>query len=42
KYEQDLERDKNLTKLGYHVLRFTDEEVIHHLDKVIRALESCI
>ena len=38
KYEEDLERDKTLTELGFHTLRFTDDEVKNHLTNVERAI----
>jgi len=34
--ESDEERTKILNQMGYWVIRFENEEVIHHLDKVIQ------
>ncbi len=40
--EYDIERDAHLLSRGFSVLRFTNEEVIHNLEKVLRKiLESC-
>lgn len=38
KYESDLKRDKDLAELGYHILRFTDDEVRNHITNVERAI----
>jgi very-short-patch-repair endonuclease len=42
KTNEDLERDKLLTDLGYTVLRFTDDEVMQDLPNVQRTLEIWI
>ncbi len=42
KFDEDEERDKNLTKLGYTVLRFSDEEVMRDLVNVERAIRDWI
>ncbi len=39
KYNKDVERDSDLNKLGYKVLRFTEREVKYDLDNVIRSIE---
>lgn len=37
---KDKYRTKVLTKLGYTVIRFTNNQVIHSIDKVIRTIEK--
>jgi very-short-patch-repair endonuclease len=38
KYEKDLERERKLLELGYKTIRFHDDEVMHDLDNVERAI----
>ena len=38
--ERDIERIKILASLGIKVIRFSNEEVIGHLDQVINRIES--
>jgi len=38
--ERDIERTKILASLGIKVIRFSNEEVIGHLDQVINRIES--
>ncbi|MCP2043690.1 endonuclease domain-containing protein [Pontibacter sp. HSC-36F09] len=42
KFEDDQKRDQELLKLGYKVLRFTDEEVLKDLPNVQRVIEDCL
>ena len=42
KTEEDIQRNKELTNLGYSVLRFSDEEVMKDLPNVQRTLETWI
>ncbi|MBA9076142.1 endonuclease domain-containing protein [Rufibacter quisquiliarum] len=42
KTDEDTARDKELTALGFTVLRFTDAEVIHDFPNVQRTLETWI
>ena len=42
KYEEDIERDKKLKELGFHTLRFTDDEVKNHITNVERAIVQWI
>ncbi len=39
KQEQDVERDKKLSSLGFYVVRFEEIEVRRDIDNVIRELE---
>jgi very-short-patch-repair endonuclease len=39
-HERDIERTKILASLGIKVIRFSNEEVIGHLDQVINRIES--
>ncbi len=39
KYDEDVERDKELKTLGYKVLRFTEHQVKRDLNNVIRRIE---
>ena len=39
KYEQDIQRDEHLAKLGFTVIRFTENEIKNDLSNVIRAIE---
>jgi very-short-patch-repair endonuclease len=38
KYEEDVERDRKLLELGYKTIRFHDDEVMHDLENVERAI----
>lgn len=38
KYGEDIERDARLKQLGFHVLRFTDDEITKHITNVERAI----
>lgn len=40
--EKDKRKDDDLTKLGYHVIRIMNEEVIENLDGVVEHLESML
>ena len=40
--EKDKRKDSRLKKLGYRVLRFTDEEVFYHTESVRRLIEVWI
>ena len=42
KFEEDEERDKNLARLGYIILRFSDEEVMKDLANVERVIRAWI
>src|SRR5438105_1649750 len=42
KYEKDLERDKVISKLGFHTLRFTDDEIKNHITNVERTIVQWI
>lgn len=42
RYKKDLHRQSTLEKLGYTVLRFTDEEVMEDLDNVERVIEGWV
>lgn len=37
--EKDLIREENLKSVGFHILRFTDDEVLNDIPNVIRAIE---
>jgi len=37
---KDKYRTKVLNKLGYRVIRFTNNQVIHSIDKVVRTIEE--
>jgi len=41
-YEKDIIKEKRLNELGIIVLRFTDKEVLHDMDNVLRAIEQYI
>jgi very-short-patch-repair endonuclease len=36
--EDDEVREYNLQRMGYHVMRFANEEVLYDIDKVIRQI----
>ena len=38
-FENDIKRQEAIETLGYHVLRFTDEEVMSDFENVIRTME---
>jgi len=38
--KRDIQKDKYLNELGYHVIRFTEAEVRHKLDDVVWSLEK--
>lgn len=40
--EKDLIREENLKSIGFHILRFTDDEVLNDIANVIRAIEHYI
>lgn len=42
KVDEDGERDKNLARLGYTILRLSDEEVMKDLANVERAIHAWI
>lgn len=39
---KDNKRDETLSKLGYHTLRFNDDEVMDDIDNVRRTIENFI
>lgn len=41
-YQKDKNKQEELEKAGFVVLRFTDEEVLNNLDGVRRAIEFCV
>jgi very-short-patch-repair endonuclease len=36
--EDDLQREQNLEEMGYHILRFTNEEVLYDTENVIEQI----
>ena len=36
--ENDADREYNLERMGYHVMRFSNEEVLYDIDNVIRKI----
>ena len=42
KQREDKEKDVYLTKMGYKVLRFEDDDVLNHMDVVATAIEDYI
>jgi very-short-patch-repair endonuclease len=40
--EADQEREQTLTDLGFHVLRFTNDQVIHQVDGVLQQILNSI
>ncbi len=42
KQREDREKDVYLTKMGYKVLRFEDDDVLNHMDVVATAIEDYI
>ena len=41
-FEKDQAKQIVMNKLGIHVLRFTDEQVMKDMDNVLRAIEDYI
>lgn len=41
-FNRDIKKEKVMNKLGIHVLRFSDEQVLKDTENVIRAIESYI
>jgi len=41
-FEKDLVKQEALEKAGFTVMRFTDDEVLHHIEEVRRRLEYWI
>lgn len=42
KYKEDIHRDLELNKMGFHVLRFTDDEIKNHIANVERTIVDFI
>ena len=40
--KRDKMRDSELNRLGYYVLRFTNQEVEHHLSDVIKSIQQTL
>lgn len=40
--QKDLERDATLRRLAFKVLRFTNSEIYHDLDRVLRDLQTAL
>ena len=38
--EDDILREEALERMGYHVIRFTNEEVLHNIEYVIEQIEN--
>jgi len=38
--EEDAIRESNLEQMGYHIMRFTNEEVLFNIEEVIRQIET--
>mgnify|MGYP002525679294 CR=1 FL=1 len=38
--EDDILREETLERMGYHVIRFTNEEVLHNIEYVIEQIEN--
>ncbi|MBR6120945.1 MAG: endonuclease domain-containing protein [Prevotella sp.] len=38
--EDDLQREQNLEKKGYHIIRFTNEEVLYDTENVIEQIKN--
>ena len=38
--EDDAARENNLESMGYHVMRFSNEEVLYDIDNVIRLISD--
>jgi hypothetical protein len=41
-YLKDRNKERELEKAGFKVVRFTDEEVLNNIEGVREALESCV
>ena len=41
-YKKDIVKDKRMSELGISVLRFSDDEVYHDINNVLRSIESYI
>ncbi len=41
-WQKDVEKTKRLNELGIHVLRFSDYQVFHDVENVLRAIEDYI
>jgi len=42
KGSQDLERQEYLEKLGYTVIRFSEQEVVYRMDDVVKSIFTAI
>jgi Uncharacterized protein conserved in bacteria len=42
KYEKDIQRDEHLAKLGFTVLRFSEDNLKNDLPNVIRTIENIV
>jgi very-short-patch-repair endonuclease len=42
KHKEDIIRDQNLIALGYHILRFTEQEIRHRIDEVVIIIDDKI
>jgi very-short-patch-repair endonuclease len=40
--EKDEKKDEKLREIGFSVLRFSDDEVLNHLNMVVETIDSCI
>ena len=38
--EDDVLRERELERMGFHVMRFSNEEVLSNIDKVLQQIES--
>ena len=38
--EDDAVRERNLEHMGFHIMRFTNEEVLFDIDKVLQQIED--
>ena len=41
-YKKDLVREENLKAIGFHIMRFNDDEILSDINNVIRAIEFYI
>ena len=41
-YQKDLIREQELKAVGFHIIRFDDNEILSDINNVIRAIESYI
>ncbi|UGU15330.1 endonuclease domain-containing protein [Sinomicrobium kalidii] len=41
-YKKDIQKGQTMNKLGIHILRFTDEQVLKGTENVLRAIEAYI